>query len=184
MVSRCRFGFGGAVDYICTGMAGAVNNKIVRALLMACVAMQVAALMPHHHHAGSDAPCIGYHCVTGTAEETHGENRCCGHGHHDGGSHRLHGDSGCHDGDSPVSACTSPEMVVMQPERVRIDTSAAEFDLPDGLCAHCNFMGFVRAGDFFADSVFREYSPGPDIPPFTWRYIAETIPPRAPDSAA
>lgn len=44
-------------------MDSAVRNIFVRLVLSLCIAMQIAACLPHHHHGGSEAVCFDVaHC--------------------------------------------------------------------------------------------------------------------------
>ena len=63
-------------------MLSKLSNIVLRVIVTLCAAAHLAAVMPHHHHDGSDVPCMAVmHCV---AEEDHGHDApdgCCGHDH-------------------------------------------------------------------------------------------------------
>lgn len=73
-------------------MAEFIDKKVFKVLMGLCLAMQVMALVPHHHHGENEAPCINImHCVMAqcvhgseAAADFHYDHKCSdavGHSH-------------------------------------------------------------------------------------------------------
>lgn len=141
-------------------------------MLVVCVVMQMVALMPHHHHSGNPSPCVNAAHVWNLASDACGDRCEGGHDDHD------------HDHDSPVAACGSFRMVILQPERERTEVSAAEMALPTGATDIFCASGCLKCMAREVADIFREISPAPEAVPLITDYITEAIPPRAPDYLA
>lgn len=168
-------------------------------MLAVCVMMQLAAMLPHHHHGDSEALCVGYfdagcgedNCgnhecgscgCSGAAAPAH-DGACCGsgaepYGHvHDGHAHHGHGHT--------PAVCNVHTLVITQPEREDIVLVAGAVDIHEDLGgafraqAEEQFMA-VRATALF-DLEFRRR---PDAEPLLTGYISVARPPRGPDMVA
>ena len=147
------------------------RNKLMQVFLLACVMMQVVALMPHHHHGDSDAVCLNYtHLSASTAGD------CCGDVHL--------GDSHDHSG-TPFTACTTAgNLVIAQPEFR--DNSATEIvaDLPDCGCGACVIDDTVFALEQITAGILSAYRLHPEAEPYLRIYLTDATPCRAPDFIA
>ena len=145
------------------------RNKLICTLLVFGVVMQVLAMMPHHHHTGSEAACINFLHLSHDHADSPAD--CCGddHGH----------DS------EPSTPCNTHTLVITQPGREKAGFEEVEISVPDD--CHCASCVMADAGGIteYATSCFdSKLRNGPDIDLPAVKYIGKGLSPRAPDFLA
>lgn len=141
---------------------------------MICVVMQVAAMMPHHHHADSEAPCINFLHLSPDHADAVADN-CCEGCSADGHDHDH----------SPFTSCNTHSLVITQPEREKIETEAAETTLPGEChCVLCTLIQEFRSTEYATARLETEYRTRPDVERPATQYVGRNSSPRAPDFTA
>lgn len=167
---------------------GAFKNISVRILVAACVLMQLAVMLPHHHHGDSNIPCINvFHCTGGCADEC-GERRVCGCGrfcgHHAPADSRIPADD-ARSHDDGTSPCVLSLTQMLRLERERIQ-GPSEFTV-QLLALQTGFIHTVHDAHaaISLNTLARPDRDGPGIGAASLTaYIAAAIPPRAPSFTA
>lgn len=146
------------------------------ALATLCIAMQIMVILPHHHHEGSNAPCVNVlHCTDSCSSVI---SSCCGQDHD--GSHHRHGDpdaSHSHDANDPDCAYNHLDAVRLDRERASgladlAVSMLAEIAFDTLLPSHCADCDKVIV-ELDRKRLRSERSIHTD-------YITEATPPRAP----
>lgn len=140
------------------------NSNVIKIILLFCVAMQVVAVMPHHHHGENVHVCLDSAHAAGS--EVHRDMCSVVHSNHG----------------FPYTVCLSHGIVMAQPD-VRDDSveEAVTDHMPDCCCLHCT----PQAAEFVSENLVETFLSGfsGDHSPESYltTYITDALPCRAPD---
>lgn len=91
-----------------------IKGTLAKILVATCILMQLAVIMPHHHHDNSGMPCVNiFHCTGDHAEKQH-HTCACGDRHCDGPVADTHGH------DTGGTPCVLSLTDMIRPERERV----------------------------------------------------------------
>lgn len=145
------------------------GNKFIQVFLVLCVAMQVVALMPHHHHGDGEGACVNFFHVYGEPDAG------CGGGCQGDHEHEH----------PPYHACTAHQLVIAQPERQQSEAVEESITLPDDCrCGYCTSPEEFRIALYCTQILSEEYRHRPDVVPILMRYVSTVGLTRAPDFRA
>lgn len=159
------------------------KNLIFRVLGVVCVFMQFAAILPHHHHEGSTAPCINLmHCISDCNDAVASAHPHCG-------CDCAHGDDGPaadshrHDTGDPECRFNHIDLISMREQHEQAGVFVAG-DMPAlpvyHLCTSQCVEGSRCEVALSSSECFRQRDDGP----LHIAYITAAIPPRAPSFTA
>lgn len=159
-----------------------MTKIIINSFVVVCIFIQTLTVLPHHHHDGSNLPCVNlFHCIDESVGNslTHDHAGCQGHEaqNHD---QNCRSEGHRHDGNG---VCSFEHMDVIRPTRDEI----GKVFIADFL-----FYGILGIGDSQTSDRSRHESQMSLLadkryigaPPLHSQYIVQAIPPRAPSFTA
>lgn len=140
------------------------NSLVAKLILLLCVAMQVVAVMPHHHHGESVHLCMDSEHVS--LRDADGNSRDASHSHQG----------------FPFAVCPSHSPVVAQPDPREEEVAQTVTDhLPDCGCVHCAPKSVECISENLMAAFLSGRRRGDSAHSYLIVYLADALPCRAPD---
>lgn len=161
-------------------MTRITQGILAQVFVTVCICMQVLVMLPHHHHEGSNAPCINmFHCMGDCTEVVAHECGCGGHHAHPAGDTAAA--EGTHHHDGSGSECALSHLDMIRAERERVG-GPAEMPAPPMIAQEIHICAIHDADLANCRNTITQLDRKrlrTEIPLVT-SYIAAAIPPRAP----
>lgn len=162
--------------YICVDMTRITKGVIANTFVAICIAMQIMVILPHHHHEGSNVPCVNmFHCM-GNCPATTQPDCACGDNHTAPGSQEE-----SHSHDATDSDCSLNHMDAIRLDRERVSGLA---DLAVSMLAEVTIETLIPCKCTYYINLISELDRKRlrAANPIHTDYIALATPPRAPSA--